>query len=72
MTEAGETPRSFAWNDPFDLDGQLSEDEKLVRDSARAFAQRICFPARRLAKRGARKKPDTAFEVRPPSVYRAL
>jgi hypothetical protein len=32
-------PRSFAWNDPFDLDGQLCEDEKLVRDKVRAFAQ---------------------------------
>jgi glutaryl-CoA dehydrogenase len=44
MAEAGETPRSFAWNDPFDLDGQLSEDEKLVRDSARAFAQGYLLP----------------------------
>ncbi len=44
MAEAGETPRSFAWNDPFDLDGQLSEDEKLVRDSTRAFAQGYLLP----------------------------
>jgi glutaryl-CoA dehydrogenase len=44
MAEGGETTRSFAWDDPFDLDGQLSEDEKLVRDSARAFAQRYLFP----------------------------
>jgi glutaryl-CoA dehydrogenase len=44
MAEAGETSRSFAWNDPFDLDGQLTEDEKLVRDSARAFAQDYLLP----------------------------
>jgi glutaryl-CoA dehydrogenase len=44
MAEAVETPRSFAWNDPFDLDGQLTEDEKLVRDSARAFAQDYLLP----------------------------
>jgi glutaryl-CoA dehydrogenase len=44
MTVAGETPRSFAWNDPFDLDGQLTEDERLVRDSARAFAQGYLLP----------------------------
>jgi glutaryl-CoA dehydrogenase len=44
MAEGGETTRSFAWDDPFDLDGQLSEDEKLVRASARAFAQRYLFP----------------------------
>ena len=30
MAEAGETPRSFAWNDPFDLDGQLTEDEAKI------------------------------------------
>jgi len=40
-------PRSFAWNDPFDLDGQLTEDEKLVRDSARAFAQGYLLPRAR-------------------------
>ncbi|MGH6840830.1 MAG: acyl-CoA dehydrogenase, partial [Methylocella sp.] len=34
----------FAWDDPFDLDGQLSEDEKLVRTSARAFAQGYLAP----------------------------
>ena len=44
MAEGGETTRSFAWDDPFDLDGQLREDEKLVRASARAFAQRYLFP----------------------------
>ena len=30
---------AFDWQDPFDLDGQLSEDERMVRDSARAYAQ---------------------------------
>ncbi|HUZ90330.1 MAG TPA: acyl-CoA dehydrogenase [Methylocella sp.] len=47
MAKEGETPRSFAWNDPFDLDGQLAEDEKLVRDSARAFAQGYLLPRAR-------------------------
>jgi len=47
MAEEGETPRSFAWNDPFDLDGQLTEDEKLVRDSARTFAQGYLLPRAR-------------------------
>jgi glutaryl-CoA dehydrogenase len=46
MAKESETPRSFAWNDPFDLDGQLAEDEKLVRESARAFAQGSSSPAR--------------------------
>jgi glutaryl-CoA dehydrogenase len=35
---------SFAWDDPFDLNGQLTEDERLARDSARAFAQRCLAP----------------------------
>ena len=47
MASEGETPRSFAWNAPFDLDGQLTEDEKLVRDSARAFAQGYLLPRAR-------------------------
>ena len=33
---AGETP--FAWNDPFLLDEQLSEQERMIRDAAAAFA----------------------------------
>jgi hypothetical protein len=39
IAEAGETPRSFAENDPFGLDSQLSEDQNLVRGNARALAQ---------------------------------
>ena len=44
MADEGEHAQSFAWNDPFDLDGQLTEDEKLVRNSARAFAQGYLAP----------------------------
>ncbi|WP_170005622.1 acyl-CoA dehydrogenase [Pseudopontixanthobacter vadosimaris] len=29
----------FAWDDPFDLDDQLTEDERMIRDAARGFAQ---------------------------------
>lgn len=29
----------FDWADPFDLDDQLNEDERMIRDAARAFAQ---------------------------------
>lgn len=31
--------QTFRWDDPFLLDNQLSEDEKLIRDSARAYCQ---------------------------------
>jgi len=29
----------FNWEDPFDLDGQLNDDERMIRDAARGFAQ---------------------------------
>jgi glutaryl-CoA dehydrogenase len=29
---------AFRWDDPFDLDGQLAEDERMIRDATRAFA----------------------------------
>ena len=34
---AGMAP--FSWEDPFDLYGQLTEDERMIRDAAHAFAQ---------------------------------
>ena len=30
---------SFQWDDPFLLDEQLTEDERMIRDTARAYAQ---------------------------------
>jgi glutaryl-CoA dehydrogenase len=30
---------AFQWDDPFHLESQLSEDERLIRDTARAYAQ---------------------------------
>ncbi len=35
---------AFDWSDPFRLDDQLSEDEKMVRDSARAYAEHKLMP----------------------------
>ena len=29
----------FAWDDPFDLESQLSEEERAIRDTARSYAQ---------------------------------
>ena len=34
----------FRWDDPFLLDDQLSEDERMIRDSARDFAQDRLMP----------------------------
>jgi glutaryl-CoA dehydrogenase len=35
---------AFDWTDPLDLEGELSEDERMVRDTARNFAQKELFP----------------------------
>jgi len=40
--DAGMKP--FSWNDPFLLDDQLSEDERLIRESAAAFAAEKLAP----------------------------
>src|ERR1700760_3273472 len=35
---------AFSWADPFDLESQLGEDERLVRDTARRYAQEKLLP----------------------------
>jgi glutaryl-CoA dehydrogenase len=42
MSEATTLP--FDWADPFNLDGQLSDEEKIVRDTAEGFAQERLQP----------------------------
>ncbi|MBA3525510.1 MAG: acyl-CoA dehydrogenase family protein, partial [Sphingomonas sp.] len=34
----------FDWADPFDLEGQLTDEEKLVRDTAEGYAQEKLQP----------------------------
>ncbi|QIQ88043.1 MAG: acyl-CoA dehydrogenase [Erythrobacter sp.] len=34
----------FNWEDPFDLESQLSEEERMIRDAARGFAQSTLQP----------------------------
>ncbi|MFG1289124.1 acyl-CoA dehydrogenase [Xanthobacter versatilis] len=41
---AAATKPVFDWTDPFDLNGQLTEDERLVRDTARDYAQEKLLP----------------------------
>ena len=38
------TDAAFDWADPLDLEGELTEEERMVRDSARAYAQGKLFP----------------------------
>ncbi len=40
----GDAAPSFRWEDPFHLDDQLSEDERLIRDTARNYAQEKLMP----------------------------
>src|ERR671916_442094 len=37
-------PAGFRWDDPFLLEDQLTDDERMVRDSARAYAQARLLP----------------------------
>ncbi len=39
-----ETRTQFVWDDPLLLDQQLTEDERMVRDTARDYAQKQLFP----------------------------
>ncbi len=35
---------AFDWEDPLDLEGELTEEERMVRDTARGYAQDKLFP----------------------------
>ena len=37
---------SLNWQDPFELDSQLSEEQRMVRDSAQQYAQNALAPRR--------------------------
>jgi len=53
----------FQWDDPFLLDDQLSEDERLVRDTARAYAQDKLMPRVIPAFREERFDRDIMYEL---------
>ena len=40
---AGSKPQ-FQWDDPFFLDAQLTDEERMVRDTASAFAKDVLMP----------------------------
>src|SRR3979490_2133622 len=44
QTKAKPAPVNFQWDDPFMLDEQLTEDERMIRDTARAYAQDKLLP----------------------------
>ncbi len=44
MSDASHKGQSFNWDDPFLLDDQLTEDERMIRDAAQAFATDKLLP----------------------------
>lgn len=56
-----QTPAGFDWQDPFLLEQQLSDEERMIRDSARAFAQETLLP---------RVTQDYLEEVTEPGIFR--
>ena len=54
---------SFAWEDPFRLEDQLGEDERLLRDAARSYAQGKLQPRIVAAFRGETTDPEIFSEM---------
>jgi hypothetical protein len=65
------TPRKwgkFNWEDPLLLDSQLSEDERLVRDTARQYAQEKLMPRKRPTAPSSTRWVRSASSARPSTV----
>ncbi len=54
---------SFNWQDPFMLENQLTEDERMIRDSAKAFAQDVLQPRIIAAYREEKADPGVFAEM---------
>ena len=45
MADGSPTPtQTYRWDDPFDLDGRLTDDERMIRDAARSYARDRLLP----------------------------
>ena len=53
----------FNWEDPLDLESQLTDEEKMIRDSARAFAQDKLVPRVKMAFREERFDREIMSEL---------
>lgn len=53
----------YDWQDPFNLDAQLSEEERMVRDTARAYAQDKLLPRVQEAFRHEKTDPSIFAEM---------
>ena len=56
---ASKKPAAFQWDDPFLFERQLTEDERMIRDAARAYAQEKLLP--RVLEAYAHEKTDAAI-----------
>ena len=54
---------AFKWDDPLDLEGELTEEERMVRDTARDYAQEKLFPRVLGANREGNFNPDILREM---------
>ncbi|HSM39609.1 MAG TPA: acyl-CoA dehydrogenase [Afifellaceae bacterium] len=63
LKHTAETTASFQWDDPFLLEDQLGEEERMIRDSARAFAQEKLQPRIIEAFREATVEPEILREM---------
>ena len=57
------THADFAWDDPLRLEDELSEDERMVRDTARAYAQDKLMPRVLMANRHEHFDPEIMSEL---------
>src|SRR5690606_14003306 len=54
---------AFDWEDPLDLESELTEEERMVRDTARGYAQDKLFPRVLIAYRDERYDPEVIREM---------
>ncbi|HTZ02839.1 MAG TPA: acyl-CoA dehydrogenase [Xanthobacteraceae bacterium] len=54
---------AFKWDDPLDLEGELTEEERMVRDTARDYAQEKLFPRVLAANRDGQTDPAIFREM---------
>jgi glutaryl-CoA dehydrogenase len=54
---------AFKWDDPLDLESQLTEEERMVRDTARDYAQEKLFPRVLKANRDGQYDPAVVREM---------
>jgi glutaryl-CoA dehydrogenase len=54
---------AFKWDDPLDLESELTEEERMVRDTARDYAQEKLFPRVLAANRDGTYNPDIVREM---------